>query len=521
MDPSIIIEEEKKSHENEDERPKITGKSLLLNKFRAAALTVKEETQVANAVASSGARKITSLVDQFKEKVATECKTIDDYAPKHYGIECSQRLFWKTFVLDQDITRTEKEQTGRPSTPGFQDANMHSLANGMKNKTDPLPVLLQTSCDDPVTAMKPQTLVMAYEENKKVVPVVSDFDGFLLGWRREALWFGCDLPREQEDLMLWCVKHIEALLDSPPSTESWTSQWLDILKKEKKNGFHPEIPPYGFGDPKSYAIMENAALRLIDTGAVRHGSECFNYYFPQEIDDMFLVISDTLSPVPWKYVDVTELQAILSDRIDDGFMFPLNPKWILCDPGWKKLYDKLLASDALYADLSKDVWFPPYSGVRKKIDEIHQRHPHGFRRRAHSHSSEDFSRMPGSFGWDGQAAAELAELELENYDGNETASEDGGVETQPCRRRRRRYQRTKGADELASGSSHHSGSSSAPKRRGVFGRLRRNMSEGSTDSGDSNGKTVGLSFRWRSRRVRGAEMNARNQNEVFGSRMEI
>ena len=27
-------------------------------------------------------------------------------------------------------------------------------------------------------------------------------------------------------------------------------------------------------------------------GAVRHGAECFNYYFPQEMDDEFLVIWD-------------------------------------------------------------------------------------------------------------------------------------------------------------------------------------------------------------------------------------
>jgi len=60
-------------------------------------------------------------------------------------------------------------------------------------------------------------------------------------------------------------------------------------------------------------------------------------------------------------------------------VFPLNPKWILCDPGWKKIYDDLLASDALYADLSKDVWFPPYSGIRERIDEIHKKHPNGFK----------------------------------------------------------------------------------------------------------------------------------------------
>ena len=160
---------------------------------------------------------------------------------------------------------------------------------------------------------------------------------------------------------------------------------VEVLKQEASNGFVPEVPEYGFGDPKSYGIMEKAAKKLIDTGAVRHGSECFNYYFPQEIDDYFLLVSDTLSPVPWKYVNVTELQTILSQKIREGFVFPLNPKWILCDPGWKKVYDELLKSDALYADLSKDVWFPPHSGVRTKIEEICKRHPYGFQQHFGNH----------------------------------------------------------------------------------------------------------------------------------------
>ena len=141
------------------------------------------------------------------------------------------------------------------------------------------------------------------------------------------------------------------------------------------------------------------------------------------------VISDTLSPVPWKYVNERELQSILSERIKEGFMFPLNPKWILCDPGWKKLYDELLASNALYADLSKDVWFPPHSGLRKRIAEIHARHPRGFQKRATSIGGyECDQRMHASLNnrdlLSGQAAAELAELELEHYDGYDSTSDD-------------------------------------------------------------------------------------------------
>lgn len=81
-------------------------------------------------------------------------------------------------------------KTGRPSTPGFQDANLFSLATGLKQCTDPLPVLIQMANGDVENAMKPHQLVMGYEAAVAIRPVVSDFDGFLLGWRREALWFG-------------------------------------------------------------------------------------------------------------------------------------------------------------------------------------------------------------------------------------------------------------------------------------------------------------------------------------------
>ena len=37
--------------------------------------------------------------------------------------------------------------------------------------------------------------------------------------------------------------------------------------------------------PRPSQIMECAVAHLSTTGAVRHGPECFNYYFPQELDN--------------------------------------------------------------------------------------------------------------------------------------------------------------------------------------------------------------------------------------------
>jgi len=183
------------------------------------------------------------------------------------------------------------------------------------------------------------------------------------------------------------------------------------------------MPTYGFGDPKSTSIMEHAAKRLQSTGAVRHGSECFNYQFPQEIDDMFLLISDTLKPVPFKYVAVEELQDILRTKIKEGFVFPLNPKWILCDPGWKTVYDELMACDSLYSDLSKDVWFPPHTGIRDRIEEVVQKYPEGFNRCTDPSKATCGNKSPTDALRDsglgsaltGNAAADLAQMELDDF----------------------------------------------------------------------------------------------------------
>jgi hypothetical protein len=66
-------------------------------------------------------------------------------------------------------------------------------------------------------------------------------------------------------------------------------RWLSILKEEAAKGFHPNLPPYGFGDPISYGLIGKIVDEMKSCGAVRHGAECFNFYFPQELDPDFLV----------------------------------------------------------------------------------------------------------------------------------------------------------------------------------------------------------------------------------------
>jgi len=100
-------------------------------------------------------------------------------------------------------------------------------------------------------------------------------------------------------------------------------------------------------------------------------------------------------------VNSEELIDILCERIGQGFTFPLNPKWILCDPGWKLVYDKLMASRASNVQSSLSIWYP--EGIRRRIDEISTKFPHGFAKCNY----QAFHRNSMSAG--------LAELELKRY----------------------------------------------------------------------------------------------------------
>ena len=50
-------------------------------------------------------------------------------------------------------------------------------------------------------------------------------------------------------------------------------------------------PPCGFGDPTSYQLIKQIVTRMSRTcGGVRHGPEAFNLFFPQPLDESFLVM---------------------------------------------------------------------------------------------------------------------------------------------------------------------------------------------------------------------------------------
>ena len=355
-----------------------------------------------------------TLVDRGQWKILEQwtmndpvINLIDDYAPKCYGLDIPKRLFWEGYVMRaSDISRkpgTEYD-TGRPSRAAFQDMNFASIKKEVEEDspravvwqyTDPY---LPPNEPDP-DPMMPQTLLMAYEEHGSVKPVVSDFDCFLLGTR--GVRFHNPLPDEQVDVVHQMVDDIEKILEdcSNGNSTNWTAGWLSSMKRHQK---HIKMPKYGFGDPKSYAIMKYAVHRTEEFGAVRHGAECFNYYFPQELDDEFLVIGGNLDGAKYKYMTLPELQTFLSDTIDKGFTFPLNPKWVLCDKGWAGLWDKLVTSTHPNVQLSINAWYPPGSGLRDRIENVRHKFPEGYQ-------SDLSSRKKGTQAWD------EAEIALERF----------------------------------------------------------------------------------------------------------
>jgi len=441
------------------EADKVTHNSSNSNK------TVEDDARLEQALEQTG------RYDMDWEQ--TTIDTIDTYIQEDakYGLAVQERIFWEGMVMRQSITRVPQsdDDTGRASIPSFQDMNFSALRSPLSADIiggHTRAVLLQyrppsssnsssSSRDEKYDPMCPLNLVMAYEENdpnkhrQRVIPCVSDFDCFIVGSR--GVRYEEEVPDEQLKTLQWSIDKTEAIL-SEENTDSWTKRWLDVLKEcADTNGYTPKIPPGGYSDPKTKFIFKHAIDALSSTGCVRHGAECFNYYFPQELDEEFLVISDQLpsssSSTPddtdddgdgkksgndhdrkWAYVNAEELKSILISKINDGYAFPLNPKWVLCDPGWKAVYDQLMTSRHHNISQAVDCFYPPHTGIRERIEAISKTYPNGFRRKIlvtpRKHGGDRrLSQIDGMAGID-LAQQQLREFMEENADDDDMDGTD-------------------------------------------------------------------------------------------------
>eukprot|EP00929_Paragymnodinium_shiwhaense_P023221 TRINITY_DN14595_c2_g3_i2.p1 TRINITY_DN14595_c2_g3~~TRINITY_DN14595_c2_g3_i2.p1 ORF type:complete len:327 (-),score=64.84 TRINITY_DN14595_c2_g3_i2:167-1147(-) len=261
--------------------------------------------------------------------------------------------------------------SGRRSEPFSMDMNLHGVRG--ENGKVPEIVLFQY---DQTKVMNPRGLLVAYAE-QKVRPVVSDFDTFTVaskGMRYEPM------PEDQAQLIKWCLEHTEQVM-STPDHQNWTSRWIEVLRRENERGFHPHLPLYGFGDPTSYEMISRVVKATQVCGAVRHGAECFNFYFPQELDDEFLVVWNEFKEKPWAYFTESALREFLIERITkDGFACPINAVWAVRDRGWHKVLEALRNS----AEGQKvfPSWYLPHMKIHERIDELRERFPDCFKQQA-------------------------------------------------------------------------------------------------------------------------------------------
>jgi len=114
----------------------------------------------------------------------------------------------------------------------------------------------------------------------------------------------------------------------------------------------------------------------VESGAVRHGAECFNYHHPQERDEDYLVVWDGYDDIPWRYMPQCDLRDFLHERIEEGYCLPLNPVWVVRDPDWHEIYEALLENDDTKTVC--DAWYPPGSKVREKIQAMYAEFPDCF-----------------------------------------------------------------------------------------------------------------------------------------------
>jgi hypothetical protein len=300
------------------------------------------------------------------------CKVLDEYAPDCYGLDVPECAIREAYLMMPDLSPMVGWETGRASEPAFMNMNMGAVRGHSK----PNVVLYQFDQNDP---MNPLGLLIAYAEGQ-VKPVVSDFDCFTVGSKGFA--YNEPTPPKQVELIKWSLGHTQDILFEE-SDKGWTSRWLEVLKSEAEKGFAPVLPKYGFGDPTSYNLIADVVDMTVACGAVRHGAECFNFYFPQELDEDFLIVWDGFTDEPpWRNVSEPELREFLLERAKEGFTFPINPVWPVRDIGWYEVLQALRENEDPIAQRAMESWFPPQEEgeqILEMIDEIHDDNPDGLR----------------------------------------------------------------------------------------------------------------------------------------------
>jgi len=284
----------------------------------------------------------------------------DDTYEGIFGIDVPEAVVREAYIMKPDIRYPQGWDSGRPSEPAYMNMNLHSA----RGSSDPKVVLYQFDQLDP---LNPHGLLIAYAESS-VKPVVSDFDLFTVG--SKGVNFEVPLDKSQSDIAVWMLTNArEVLREQGETSKAWSTRWLEVMKAAHDQGFHPEPPKFGFGDKMSNNLVSSLVQNLLNCGAVRHGAECFNLYFPQELDSEYLIVWEGFES-RWEYFQEADMREFLKDRVGEGYSFPLNPVWPIRDSGWYDIYRALKNSNT--RQLTFDCWYPPDSGVVEMIESIRE-----------------------------------------------------------------------------------------------------------------------------------------------------
>jgi len=299
---------------------------------------------------------------------------VDRYASSTYGLDVPEAVVREAYIMRPDISFRIGWDTGRPSEPSFMDMNMHSArvqpSAGTASHDQPSVVLYQFDKTDP---MNPHGLLLAYAE-ASVKPVVSDFDLLTIGSNGTQF---SPLPPEQLQLVTRMLSSMREVFRTPEPGRSWNSRWLEVHRRWHEQGSYPNIPRFGFGDEMSSRLIETVVEMTKTSGAVRHGAECFNFLFPQELDSEYLIIWDGLDAGPWMYADFDGMIDFLLERHAEGYKFPMNPIWALFDEKWYRVFTESMECDD-DGRSTFEIWYPPGSNVQEMVEAIHAEFPDGF-----------------------------------------------------------------------------------------------------------------------------------------------
>ena len=110
---------------------------------------------------------------------------------------------------------------------------------------------------------------------------------------------------------------VDVLLIVVGQLTAWTAVayiCLGDAPKAEESGFHPDLPEFGFGEATSTKFIQDVIGCTKSCGAVRHGAECFNFWFPQELDQRFLVVWEGFQGTPWRYLKPAERAKLQSEE---------------------------------------------------------------------------------------------------------------------------------------------------------------------------------------------------------------